>query len=88
MYELIIENYLNNLTKNDIVFFALKNNINLNNQELDYVFKTIKKDYKLLLGNNYNQVFLNAKDYLSKDNYEKILSLYLKYREKYQNLDK
>ena len=43
MYEMIIKNYINNLTKNDITYFALKNDISLTDQELDFVYKTIKK---------------------------------------------
>ena len=45
MYLKLIENYIKNLTLNDITIFALKNNIELNNQELDFIYKTLKNDY-------------------------------------------
>ena len=86
MYELIIANYINNLTQNDIFYFGMKNNIKLNNQELEYVFKTIKNNYKFLLGNDYEIVFTEAKNYLTYENYNKIYNLYLSYREKYKDI--
>ncbi len=83
MYLKLIENYIKNLTLNDITIFALKNNIELNNQELDFIYKTLKNDYQLLLSEDYLKVFSNGKNYLSPTNYEKILNLYLEYRLKY-----
>ena len=83
MYEKIIENYINKLTLNDVTFFALKNNISLNNQELDYVYKTIKNNYKKLLGSEFKEIFLDAKKYLKEDNYKKICSLFEDYRKKF-----
>ena len=85
MYELIIQNYLKNLTKNDLTYYALKNNINLNDQELDYIFATIKNDYKILLSNDYETVFKDVKDHLSNDNYNKVYNLFINFRKKYQN---
>lgn len=85
MYELIFQNYLNNLTKNDILTFGIQNNIKLNSNELEYIYKTLKNNYKFLLGNDYEIVFKEAKNYLTKSNYDKIFSLYLSYREKYQD---
>ena len=85
MYELIIKNYINNLSKDDIVYFALKNNICLNDLELDYVYKTIKKNYKVLLSDNYQTIFNDGKKYLTRENYEKICNLFLDYRNKFQH---
>ena len=85
MYELIIKNYINKLSKNDIVYFALKNNICLNDLELDYVYKTIKNNYKTLLSDDYVIIFNEGKNYLTCDNYEKICNLFLDYRNKFQN---
>lgn len=84
MYELIIKNYINNLTKNDIVYFALKNNITLNDQEVDYVYKNIKCNYKVLLSDNYECLFKEARCYLKDENYQKIYNLFLEYRNKFK----
>ncbi|MBQ8472759.1 MAG: hypothetical protein IJ501_04585 [Bacilli bacterium] len=85
MYELIIVNYINNLSKDDIVYFALKNNICLNDLELDYVYKTIKKNYKVLLSDNYQIIFNEGKNYLTSDNYQKICNLFMEYRNKFKS---
>ena len=85
MYELIVENYVKNLTINDVYLFATSNNIILNDKEFDYVFKTIKNNYKFFLGSDYMLIFNEAKNFLRKENYDKILKLYLSYREKYQD---
>ena len=85
MYELIISNYVNNLSKNDITYFALKNNIQLNDLELDYVYKTIKNNYKVLLSNDYELIFIEGKKHLSDENYKKICNLFMDYRNKFKN---
>lgn len=86
MYDLIIENYVKNLTPNDVYLVATKNNIILNDKEFDYVFKTIKNNYKFLLGEDYMLIFDEAKKFLRSENYDKILALYLDYREKYKDI--
>ena len=88
MYEAIIENYVNSLTPNNVYLFASKNNIILNDQEFDYIFKTIKNNYKFFLGSDYMLIFNEAKNFLRKENYDKILNLYLSYREKYKDIFK
>ena len=85
MYELIIANYINKLSKRDLKNFALNNQIFLNNEEIDYVYKILKTDYKSLLNDNYISLFQNAKDNLSDINYKKIYNLYNDYRSKFKN---
>lgn len=85
MYELIIRNYINNLSINDIITFANKNDIYLNENEINYIYKTIKCNYKDLLGSNYQCILNEASNYLNKDNYKKICNLYFDYRNKFKN---
>ena len=85
MNEFLIINYLNNLDKNYLNNLALQNNIILSIEELDYVYKTLKKDYKKLLSNEYEEIFNNSKNFLSNENQQKIYNLYLKYRNIYKN---
>ncbi len=84
--ETLIQNYIKNLTINDIVYFAKKNNIDLTEAETTYIFKTLKDNYQILLSDNYMEIFNNSKNYLTPSNYEKILNLYLSYRKKYFSL--
>lgn len=85
MFELIIKNYINNLKEDDIITFANKNDIYLNQNEIKYIYKTIKCNYKILLGNNYQIILNEASNYIEKDNYKKICNLYLDYRNKFKN---
>ena len=85
MFNNLISNYINKLSINDIKIFSLKNNIYLNDKEINYVYNVLKKDYKKLLSNNYDIVFHDAKKYIENDNLKKIYNLYLDYRLKYQN---
>lgn len=84
MQDFIISNYISKLDKNNITYFALKNDIRLNDNELDYVYKTIKNDYKILLSNNYESVFNESRNKLSLENYDKLYKLYLVYRKMYE----
>lgn len=84
MQDFIISNYISKLDKNNITYFALKNDIRLNDNELDYVYKTIKNDYKILLSNNYESVFNKSRNKLSSENYDKLYKLYLVYRKMYE----
>ena len=83
MYLKIIENYLKKLNKDDIILFAFKNDIILKPNEVDYLYKTIKNDFKILLSNNYQEVFDKAINYIDKNNLKKIYNLFLDYRAKY-----
>ena len=84
MYEFMINNYFENLDKNKITYLALKNDIHLSDNELDYLYLTLKKEYKTLLSDNYQVIFDNAKNNLSEVNLQKLLNLYLVYRKMYE----
>lgn len=84
MYEFMINNYFENLDKNKITYLALKNNIHLSDNELDYLYLTLKKEYKTLLSDDYQVIFDKAKSNLSDVNLQKLLNLYLVYRKMYE----
>ena len=84
MYEFMINNYFENLDKNKITYLALKNDIHLSDNELDYLFLTLKKEYKTLLSDDYQVIFDKAKSNFSEVNLQKLLNLYLVYRKMYE----
>ena len=59
MISKLIENYVNKMTISDVNNFALSNNINLNNTELDIVYNTIKKNWYTLIYGDYTSIFNN-----------------------------
>lgn len=79
----IIERYIKNLSKEQVNNFALKNNVNLNGLELDFLYVFIKKNYKEVLA---NPSLLNLDRYktkFSEENFVKIKKLFNEYLSKY-----
>ena len=86
MYNKIIENYISKLTKDEVILYAFKNDIILNPNEANYLFNIIKNKYQILLSDNYEIIFKEANNYISKNNLKKLYNLFLDYRAKYKNL--
>ena len=84
MYSLI-ENYIKKLTKEDITKFALKNNIIFNEEELDFTYNFIKKNYQIILNNPKLFNIDRYKDNYTKENFSKITKVYQEYLIKYSN---
>ena len=76
----LIEPYINNLTKDEINSFALKNNIKLNNNELDFIYNLVKTRYKEILSNPNSVSFARYKNNFSNENFVKINGLVNKYK--------
>lgn len=84
MISKLIENYVNKMTISDVKNFALSNNINLNNTELDIVYNTIKKNWYTLIYGDYTSIFNNIKDKFDTNTYKKIEELFFYFKNKYQ----
>lgn len=82
----LIKNYINKLTVNDVNNLAISHNINLNQQELDFIYNKIKNNYETLLYGNNELIFNELKNKVSNDNYQKIKNLFNEYKYKYQSL--
>ena len=80
----IMERYINKLTKDDINNFAIKNNVNFNEHELDFTFNFIKKNYKEVLSNPDLLNLDKYKDNYSNENFIKIKKLFIEYLQKYR----
>lgn len=78
MKEKIIKSYVKQLTKDDIIKFAKKNDIILTNDELNLIYQAIKNDYDSILANP-ELALKNAKDKLNSNTYNKIYELYTIY---------
>ena len=76
----IIEPYINNIKKEDIYNFGLKNNINLNNNELDFIYNFVKTRYKEVLNNPNNFSLTRYKNNFSNENFVKINGLINRYK--------
>ncbi len=86
MKENIIRGYIDKITISDINRFALNNNINLNNNELNIIYKYVKNDWKTIIYGNYNSILNDLKNRIDINKYNKIEQLFYKFKSKYQNL--
>lgn len=82
----LIKNYINKLTIDDINNIAIRHNIDLNNDELYYIYNQIKNNYQDLLCEDSSIIFNDLKNNVSSSNYDKIKNLFDTYKQKYQSL--
>lgn len=82
IYKDLVRRYINNLTKDDLIKFASKNNIIYSNEELDIVYSFIKEYYEDLLNENI-KVFEILRPKISTNLYKKLITLYIEYKQKY-----
>ena len=85
MKEKIIQRYVDMLTKEDIVKFASTQNEILTNNEVDFLYNIIKKEWKTVICGDYQVILNQYKDNLSVDKWSKIENLILEYKEKYKS---
>ena len=75
----IVDIYMNNLRKEDIINFALKKDIILYKEELDFTYDFIKTHYKEIMKDKYKYNFKDYENRFSKENAEKINKLISEY---------
>ena len=79
MNKSVIKKYAANITKNDIVNFAYKENISLSDSEVDVIFKAIHFDIDILLEDPIAYLD-DSKGKISDEVYTKLLDFYNKYK--------
>ena len=67
--------YIRNLSKENLYELALKKEINLSMEELEFSYNFIKSNYETVLGNPTQFNFKNYEQHYTKENYEKIATL-------------
>ncbi|MCI8445974.1 MAG: DUF2624 family protein [Bacilli bacterium] len=85
MKEQFIGNYVKKITKEDIVLFAKKNNIELDEKEVDILYEQLQKNWKVFLYENPTPIFKELKTKLNSDTYEKGVELFFSMKQKYQS---
>lgn len=80
----LIKNYIDLLTIDKLQEFADKNNINLTNNELNYILNLIQENYDDIIKND--TIYLEKlKNNINENEFIKIKELYLYYKNKYKN---
>ena len=75
----LIENYINNMTENDIKKFLQKNNYEVNNSDINTILYYIKKYWKQVMDGDIS-IFEEIKPKISKDSYQTMINLYNQYK--------
>ena len=79
----LIEKYVNNLTKEQVNEFARTKNIFLSEEELEFTFLFIKKNWKNVISNPTLLNFEMYKSHYTPENFVKIKKLATEYYQKY-----
>ena len=74
---------MTHFTKEDVKNFALKNQVDLNEEELSFTYEFVKKNWELILRNPNLLNLERYKDHFSEENYQKIQKLIQFYYQKY-----
>ena len=81
----IIGAYINKLTKDDINKFAISKGANLSNEELEFTYSFIKKNWKDVLKNPSIFDIERYSKYYSNDNFIKIKQVFNEYFQKFSS---
>ena len=79
---IIIKKYLDKITIDDMTKFLKKHDINLSQEENNYLFNYIKNNLETIL---YGNPFKDIKPNISESNLLKLSELYNYYKKKYYN---
>ncbi len=82
MYNLV-KRYMDNLTIDQVRDFAIKNNVELSEEELTFTYDFVKKNWELIFRNPNLFNLERYKDRFSEANYQKIQKLIQFYYQKY-----
>lgn len=75
----IVDLYMRNLRKEDVINFALRNDIHLSDEEAIFTYDFIKNNYKDVMRNKDAYDFNDYKEKFSEENFKKIEILIKKY---------
>jgi len=81
----IIERYMERITKDDINNFAIKKDIILSEEELNFTYNFVKKNYKNILSNPKLLDLNRYQNNYTKENFSKITKVYQEYSQRYSN---
>lgn len=81
MNYILLKEYINNLSKDKFIEITKKNNIYLNNKEIDILYIYIKEKYLEFIKNP-NIIINEIKDKITNENYFKLLNIYNQYEDK------
>ena len=85
MFKKLIDSYVYNMKKGDVYDFALKNGINLSEDELSYVYDVIKKEYQTIIYGNPDSIFNDLRGKFPLETVMKVEKLYLDFKSRFDD---
>jgi len=79
----LIKNFIDNLTIDKLNEFGIKNNINLNNTELNYLLELIKNDWESILKDE-TKYLIELEKNINYNDFIKIKELFIYYKNRYK----
>lgn len=79
----IIERYMSMLKKEDVFNFAVSKNIFLSNEELNFTYEFIKKNWQDIVKNPNLFEIERYKNRFSEENFKKVKQLFKEYHQKF-----
>lgn len=76
----LLKNYINRLTKQDIINYLSKECVPASNEEIDMIYNAIKNDYEEILNTNFMSYISNYKLNFNQALYKKIIEKYNEYK--------
>ena len=83
MYEIIIKDYINNLTEEDIIKNGKKKNINISNDDAKVLYLYAKNYWKEFYKGNPHDLIEEIKEKIDSDTFNKIYKIYINLKNKY-----
>ena len=81
----IIELYINKLSKSDVYNFAISKQVYLSNEELDFTYEFIKKNWKDVIKNLNLFDIDRYKNKYTSENFKKVKQIFQEYFQKFRN---
>ena len=85
MYDYIIMDYINKMKLSDILNYAKKMNIPMNEEDATILYSYAKKYYHVFLNDDPSPIFKEIKAKINQETYKELYKLYIKYKLKYLN---
>ena len=82
MYEIIIRDYVNKLTENDILNFCNKKEIQVNDEETKILYIYAKNYWKEFYKGNPKDLILELKEKINENAFNKLYNLYIDLKKK------
>lgn len=85
MMHILIKQYINKMNKDDILKFASKNKISLDDNELNIIYNHIKENWEAIIYENPKPIMEDIKNNVNPSTYQKIENLYSEFYKKYKS---